>query len=222
VALFGIHTLYDWDWDIPGVTLPALVTAGVLAGGAARRSSAASVSARRLRAPAVDSGRVIRGLALSAITATLAVFAFSGVVPSVAASRASSALVAASTATGPALEHDLATAQSATRLDPLSDAGLLTASTIATRLGEIDASRDDLIAAVKRDPTDAAAWEALAFAEDKLGDRADAIKAVQRVAALDPMGKETRNLQGLVTFENTPPSDSATAQPAPLPNHGPD
>ena len=36
-VIYAIHALYDWDWDIPAVTLPALVVLGVLAGVAGRQ-----------------------------------------------------------------------------------------------------------------------------------------------------------------------------------------
>jgi O-Antigen ligase len=209
VVAYAIHTFYDWDWDIPGVTFPALVLVGVLVGSCAIR-----------RGPALVVGRGVSQtagvLALSGITALLCAYALSGVVPSVAASKANSALVAASSSSRSALEHAEATARAATRLDPLSDAGLLTSETIALHLGNIAQARTDLLGAIKRDPTDSQAWQQLAFVELDLRDLEDAVTAVQRVAALDPMGRATQNL--LRTFESlrAPPSDSATRGPTPI------
>jgi hypothetical protein len=42
---YGIHSLYDWDWDIPAVTFPALLLLGVLCGGRRRPAPATRVGA---------------------------------------------------------------------------------------------------------------------------------------------------------------------------------
>lgn len=210
VVTYAVHTFYDWDWDIPGVTLPALMFAGVLAGSYGRRLAPASPAPSRVSYGA-------RTVVLGAITALLAAFALSGVVPSVAASRASSALVAAASSSRPALEHAQATAQSATRLDPLSDAGLLASATIALHLGQPERARAYLLDAVKREPADVQAWQQLVFVEILLGDAPNAFAAIQRVASLDPMGRETTALLRETELRTAPPTRSATRRPSPVP-----
>ncbi len=211
VVTYAVHTFYDWDWDIPGVSLPALVLAGVLAG-----------SCRRRPAPAPDgppgiTGPTARAIALGGITAVLCAFALSGAVPSIAASRAASALVAASGSQRSTLTHAQATAESATRLDPLSDAGLLASATISLHLGSPARARTDLLQAIKREPDDVQAWQQLAVTELLLRDLPNALVSTQRVAALDPMGRTTRTLVRELEVLRAPPNGSATRRPSPVP-----
>lgn len=181
---YAVHALYDWDWDIPGVTLPALLFLGVLAGSAraGRQPAAATRSPTRWRSGAA--------LTLSAIC--LAAFALSAVIPRLAAGRAGNALLEA--ASGTRLSHALADALAANRLDPVSDRGLLAAATIEVRLGHNERARRYLLAAVQRQPTDGAAWERLAFEDLVLHDRPDAAVAAHRALALDPHGASARSI----------------------------
>jgi hypothetical protein len=213
VVTYAVHTFYDWDWDIPGVTFPALVFAGVLAGSLVGGGS---------RTPWVGpgGGSVLRASALGAVTAVLCAFALSGVVPSVAASDASSALVAASSSSRSALQHAEATAESATRLDPLSDAGLLASATIALHLGRPEQARTYLLDAIKRDPEDVQAWQQLALTELLLRNAPNAFSAIERVAALDPRAQATSSLLNEADLIMAPPVGSATRRPSPAPVNG--
>ncbi len=55
---FCVHALYDWDWDIPAVTLPALIALGVLGAGASARPRADAE--RRSRRGAASAARACR------------------------------------------------------------------------------------------------------------------------------------------------------------------
>jgi predicted Zn-dependent protease len=121
-------------------------------------------------------------------TICLAAFAASVVVPRVAAADAAHALVEASTGTPAALNQAFADARRATRLDPLSDAGLRATATIAVHRGDLSAARTALLAAVRRQPSDEQAWQELALTDLARGDRAEATAAARRVAAIDPRG----------------------------------
>ena len=136
-AAFCVHALYDWDWDIPAVTMPALIALGALGASAPARARAAPWPGERARA------RVARSRAAAGAVAVicLAAFAASVIVPRVAAADAARALVEASTGTPAALERALADARRATHLDPLSDAGLRAAATIAVHRGDLTAAR---------------------------------------------------------------------------------
>src|SRR5207302_2826662 len=81
---YGVHSLYDWDWNIPAVTLPAFLFMGVLCG--ARRGASAPGITPRPSATA-------RVLALGSLALWLCAFALSAALPSWAASKATSALV---------------------------------------------------------------------------------------------------------------------------------
>ncbi len=112
-VMYLVHCLYDWDWDIPAITLPALLFLGVLV---------ASPEPVR-RAVASASGRGARAVALMALTLCACVFALSAALPSLAASKASRALVEAS-GSASEVKDAQSTAQLASRLDPLSRRGL--------------------------------------------------------------------------------------------------
>ncbi len=205
-----MHSLYDWDWDIPALTVPALASLGVVIGGAQRRPG------RRAIEPAGAEARVGgRGPPpVRAAAACLAMFAGSVVVPRLAASRAQHALLAASEAPRPGHSAALAEALGAGRLDPLSDAGLRAASTIALSPGRARAGRAGCsLAAVQRDPTDGQAWQQLALAYQLLGDPREALAAARRALALDPRGPARRRRPSERCSALTPPASSATAAP---------
>jgi hypothetical protein len=203
---FAIHCLFDWDWDIPGVTLPALLCLGVLAGSAAWKPGAP----QRPRP---------RPLWLVVLSAALCVGAISAAIPSLAATRARSALVAAASASSPDLGGAAAAARLASQLDPLSDAGPLAASTIALHEGERQRARRDLLDAINRQPSDPQAWAELSYVETALGDLRDGRRASQRARQLDPLGAATSSLAGAFSANGSitaaPPADSATASPTP-------
>ncbi len=202
-VMFLVHCLYDWDWDIPAVTLPALVFLGVLCGSCGR-------------AVPLRSGAALRGFGLAALALGICVVVISDVLPSLAASKASAAIVGAA-GSASSVQDAEATAVLASRLDPLSDAGLLAEATIAARRGERRRVRSLLISATRRDPTDSRAWWQLAFAEFYLGDTRAVAVAATRAVSLDPLGTNTSQPTPSggrsVTARNGPPSESATAQP---------
>ncbi len=202
-----VHSFYDWDWDIPAVTLPALLFLGVLAG--ARGRSSAS------RAPLP-----IRGLLLAGLTLWLCVFAASSVLPSLAASKAAGAVVAAASTSPSQLQHAQAGAELASQLDPLSDAGLRVQATIAVNRGQRGQAIQYLLSALRRDPSDRAAWESLAFIEFDNRQFAAARLAAGRALELDPRGNGARalvrSINATLNLDNSPPGDSPTARPLKL------
>jgi hypothetical protein len=218
IVIYAVHALYDWDWDIPGVTLPVLVFIGVLLG-ADQRRPARSVQGRpadgtsppALAAP----GGGARAVTLVAVAGALCATALSGVVPSLAAGRASAALLAASDPSGSALKQARSDAAEATRLDPLSDAGLLASATISIRSAHYEQARGYLLQAVKRDPNDSQAWQRLATMEFELGSTAGTFHVIEHLLALDPNGPEVKALPRQAELLLTPPSDSATSRASP-------
>jgi hypothetical protein len=202
-ATYAVHALYDWDWAIPGVTLPALVFLGVLVGSAAR-----SDAPRRM--PTFG-----RGLALAGVTLTLCVIAFSGVLPSLAASRAGAALVTAAQGSGAALSSAESEARQASSFDPLSDQGLLVQATIATKRDQLVAARSYLVQAIGREPTDSNAWEQLATLERLLGNSGAELAAAQRALSLNPLNSVARNIADRAQVSLTPAAASPTSGTTP-------
>jgi hypothetical protein len=209
---YTVHAFYDWDWDIPGVTLPALVFLGVLAGSARNRQGPRTLP---LRFP----GQGVRALSLGALTLWLCVFAVSATLPSLAATKASSAIVSASGTSPADLQRAQDQAALASRLDPLSDAGLKAEATIAVHGGQLGRSRAYLLDAVRRDPTDPQAWSGLALVDFSLHDVRAGTLAAAHVFALDPRGKLggglARSFSQYANLLETPPKDSAAATPLP-------
>ena len=207
-----VHGIVDWDWDIPGVTLPALVLLAV----AAARPSSPRQPPVRARAPARRSPLLAR-LALAGLTLGLAAVSASAILPYLSQSKATDALTQAAAATTPAaLQHAAATADLAARLNPLDSAPLIDAGIIADRRGLPIVERAYLLRAVDRSPYDAAPWIRLAYVATELGDRPGLLAAADRALALDPIG--TPSLGLAITSEAfiALPQDSATATGTPL------
>jgi O-antigen ligase len=227
---YGVHACYDWDSDIPGVTLPVLVFLGALAGSAGKATAARRASRLQSMAhlptalPARGRGSLSPGLRMAAIvltTVAMCAFALSVVLPSLAAEKASSAELAVGPGTPAALRQADKEAVLATRLDPLSDAGLLAEATVASRRQQIAAARALDIRALARDPSDTNAWEALAFVE-VLGNRLGAgIQAAQRILELDPKGPASVSyavgVAQAATVQEALPEDAPTDIPTPPP-----
>jgi hypothetical protein len=213
---YAVHELYDWDWNIPGLTLPALMFLGTLGGSLGRtRSPGTSVTPPAgVRHPWAAHPNLARGLGVAVSVLCLAAFAVSVVVPRLASTKASQALTAAA-----ASPHDLrpalASALDASNLDPLSDAGLRAASTIAVRLGRPADARRFLLEAVQREPSDGQAWQQLAFEDFATGSDREALAAAQRARALDPRGPNGAELAQGALLTLARPADSAAAVATP-------
>jgi hypothetical protein len=224
---YAVHALYDWDWDIPGVTLPALAFLGVLAGARAVRtgSAADAISAAAVPLPEnrlvtislAGPGPGARVIAVAAISLLMCLYGGSAALPSFASSGAASALVGAGSSSPARLRHALATAEFASSLDPLSDDGLKAAATIALHTGDLRAARRYLLEAVHRDPSDVSAWQQLANLEELAGDHRGLQVAARRVLALDPRGGASRTIAQTAVAALTPPGESGTATGTPLP-----
>lgn len=188
-AAYFVHFLYDWDWDIPAVTLPALLFLGVLAGaGRAGLPYRGEVVRRPLSLGT-------RALAVTGATLWLCLFVVSASLPSLAASDSATALIEASRTSPAALVAAEADARRANALDPLSDTGLRAQASIALHRGELPLARYYLERAVGREPSDELAWNELAGVNAVLGNRAQAGQAARRVIALDRYGSTARALR---------------------------
>jgi hypothetical protein len=208
---WAVHAGYDWDWDIPAVTLPAMLLMGVLAGAAAPRRGPAPWT--------TTAGAPARLGALALLTLGLCVYALSATLPSLAASDAGDALVTAAGSSPSATQDAAHEAALASRLDPLSDAGPRAQASLALRTGQMGRAQGYLLEAVRREPDDAGAWTSLAYVSLRLGDKTLGQHAAERALALDPRGQATRGLIADVfsteDLLSTPPQDSATGRPLP-------
>jgi hypothetical protein len=205
---YGVHCLYDWDWNIPALSLPAFLFLGVTAA-RFRSGSEGAGPGSALSWP----GGSARGLALAALTVCLCVFGLSVELPQLAADKASAALVSASSSSASTIRDAQAQAALASRLDPLSDAGLVAEATIAVRRSQPALARVNMLAAVERNPSDQKAWEILAQVDLRLGSR-QWLVAVQRAIDLDPKGHFAQTIVAQ-QLGRAPASSSATRFPTP-------
>ena len=224
-----VHGFYDWDWNIPGVTLPALLFLGVLA--ARPGGEAVVVSEDPARAFTSSRGRPFgaaavadgsspgaRRVALAGATLLLSLLTLSALLPGWSENRTSDAQVLADRATdAQGLERAAADAELASRLNPFAVRSLYASSAIAlARERPLDARRF-LLQAARRQPENAAVWVRLAGVAFELADRDGARRAALRALELDPRSRSTRDLVAGLSSELTPVNGSATAVGTPLP-----
>src|SRR5207247_1503281 len=141
-----VHGLYDWDWDIPGVTVPALVFLGLLAA----RPGAEGVLARRA-APfgqPEPEGQLLRIAALAALAGVLCAFIVSAVLPAWSDSQTSAAAEATGGKATPAqLQAGAAKAELAAKLNPLAVEPLFVSAAIAQGRGRLLDARNFILEA---------------------------------------------------------------------------
>src|SRR5205085_6811967 len=143
--MFGLHSLIDWTWFIPGDAVPALVCAGWLAGRGPLRAPIGRVARRRkpTRSPAA-------ALAVTAITA-LTLFAIWVIVQPLRSSEAYGAALGAATRGQTAAA--LTDAREAAADNPMSVDPLFLLSAIYADLGDHGVARSELIEATSIQPS---------------------------------------------------------------------
>ncbi|HWC28143.1 MAG TPA: O-antigen ligase family protein [Solirubrobacteraceae bacterium] len=213
VALFAgavawfVHWLVDWDWDIPGVTVPALIFLGVLVAApwAPRSGPPVFRSATGARAAALALACVVAGLVI-----------VSAALPMIADQKASSAQAVSRDAGAEELEDAAADAALAARLDPTAVRPLLAAAAIAEGRDRLLEARRFLLEAVDRQPYSTVAWQRLLELALRTADRPGARAAARRLLELDPIGTPTRVLNARLVLFEVPASGSPTATGTPL------
>ena len=205
---WGVHSGFEWNWDIPAVTMPMLLCLGVLA---ARPpgSSAGPVRAR---------GAALAGVALAAVC-----FAVSAALPAIAATQTTAALAAVGRddVSEGQLEDAASQADLAARLNPLAADPLVAAADIAERRKRLEEARAYLLQAVRREPYDSDAWVNLIRAEFLRGDRAGTRRTSVEALALDPIGAQAIGLAYRARQNSVLPGESGSATGSPLPTQVP-
>jgi hypothetical protein len=199
-----VHIWIDWDWDIPGVTLPVLVFFGVLA-----------ARPRGLPGPALpplrDSALPARAAALALAGLFAAVIAVSAVIPSLATDHTRQARAALAAGDLIRAGRD---AEIARRLNPLAVEPVLVAAQAAQRRGRYQRAADLLAEAVHRQPESPTAWFRIAALEYQRGDYAKMDIAARRTQELDPLAFTPR-LVFYLARDLGPGSATATGTPLP-------
>ena len=208
------HCFYDWDWDIPAVTLPMLLAVGV----------AVALPGRPTAREVLDPAPGLRALGFGLAVAALIAAALSAALPALSALRTEDVKVrtGAAKATDAQLADAAADAEVAASLNPLAIEPLLVAASIAERRGRIDLARDALVRAIERQPEDVSAWVRLARLDALIRlDREGGRRATLRALELDPINPGTLALAQLAQRGSVPPNESATATGSPLPKQIP-
>jgi hypothetical protein len=206
-----VHLFYDWDWDMPGVTLPALVFLGVLcARGATWRREPVTPAGLGPGAPA-------RAAILAGTTLLLAAVAVSAALPSWAQTKTEDALSSVERRGSPdQLRRAQADADLASRVDPVSYEPLLAAASLADRRGRSAQAREYLMDAIRRAPDSVVVWLAVARFEMARGDLANVREALRHVLVLDPRNRTAPIVLGFEQLSTVRPAESATATGTPL------
>ena len=191
VALFAgacawlLHGFVDFDWDIPGVTIPALAVPR-----RARRGTGAPRGPHAAAAPLGSGSAAVapRAAALALACVVLGLVIVSAWLPQWADSKANSALAISTDAKEPELRKASATAQTGSRLDPTAVRSLLAAADLAQNRGRLLDARRYLLQAVDRQPYNLTAWRRILLLALDTADRRGANAAAQRLLELDPIG----------------------------------
>lgn len=159
---FLAHAAVDWDWQMPAVTIAALLC------GACMLAENSAWSARRRRAAR---SFALVGAALVAVVAG-------------AAGIGTRALAAAEAAAGRSPASAVRTAEVAAAWQPWSAEPRRLLAELDAAAGDTAAARRALEAALRRDPGDVAAW----FDLVRIGSPVQQRRALERLAQLDPLG----------------------------------
>jgi hypothetical protein len=201
-AAWAVHSLVDWDWEIPAVTIPALIAVCV---------AAAPLGGARSRPPQRGAPALLA--AASALAAVL--LAASAALPSLAETKRVQALREAADGN---LHGAASKAELAHKLNPLSVEPLFTQVAVA-RLRNQNAEAGSLLAeATRLQPDNFETWQRLSQFEFLQGDYRGAAAALRREADDNPLAFQPRPNAGDLLYPlEVPPQRSPTAFGTPPP-----
>jgi hypothetical protein len=204
VVTYGVSSLIDWTWFVPGVTVPALVCAGWLAGRGPLSASAPAreprttareprTTAREPRTPAREPrtgarlplGRVAAATGILAATLIAAWFVWQ---PLHSSDQVTAAINAITRGDAPAA---LAAARGAASSDPVSVDPLWELSAIYSAIGNQAASRAELVKATDVQPSNAETWQQLGSYDLQAHHPELAMPELQRALRLDRTSQVT-------------------------------
>jgi hypothetical protein len=178
VVTFGVHSLIDWTWFVPGDAVAALACAGWLVGRGPLTRPAGRLPHRRalLRSPAA-----IIALAATAVVTLGTIWVIAQPLRS---SDADSAAIAAALNGNAGVA--LSDAQTAAAEDPVSVEPLFLLSRLYASLHDSTAARHELNVAVSRQPANPQVWEQLGCYELSQHRFPTGLRELHRALALEP------------------------------------
>ena len=210
---WAVHSLVDWDWEIPAVTIPALIAIAVAAAPAPTREIAPLAARRRAKGRRPVSWGSTSIAVASAVAAVL--FVASAAFPSLSETKRVDSLSAAGAGS---LRDGASDADLAQKLDPLSVEPLFAAAGIAQSQGHDRQAGELLVKATDLQPDNFETWQRLAQFELTVDDYDAAARAIRRQAEADPLAFQARpNLADLLYPLRVPPEESPTAFGTPPP-----
>jgi O-antigen ligase len=183
VVTFGVHSLVDWTWYVPGDACVALLCAGWLAGRGPLAGRGLLAAEERAEEHAMRPRLTpMRGLVAAAVIVGVLLAAWVQWQPLRSADASNDAL--ALLPTNPAAARTQA--QKAVARDPLSAQALFTLSTVEQHTGETAQARATLQRAVRLQPSNPQTWVALGEYDLQVGDAPEALKALRAAVYLNP------------------------------------
>jgi hypothetical protein len=153
VVAFGVHSLIDWTWFIPGTAVPALACAGWLVGRGPLSRPVGRRDAMRRLARAPGAAALVASVIVIALVASWVI---------VQPLRSSDSYYAAVSAAGAGhAAAALADGRAAAVDDPVSIDPLFLLSQIYAALGQHAAARSELVQATSRQPSNPQTWQQL-------------------------------------------------------------
>jgi O-Antigen ligase len=197
-AAWAVHSLYDWDWEVPAVTLPALIAAAVAA-------------APRPAGPPARPSAFRAALAGAAATLAAGALIVSAALPSLSEGRRLDALEQASGAGG--LERAAEDAESAEGLNPFSVDPRFTVASLARLRGRPPEELRALLEAARTQPDNWEPWRQLVVAYTYYGFARRNADALEQWTRMDPLlfRDNGRTLAAQIFTGRYPPFASPTA-----------
>ena len=180
---WGVHMWFDWDSDIPGVTLPLLIFLGVLAARPPGTADAVDAVPPQddVRAPAGP-----RGAGLLAGALILAALATSAYLPWLADDKAAEATLLGAVSEEDALEEAAKRADEAMQLNPLSIDPVAAAIAVAQKRGRLEEVAELVEETADRQPQNPDVWLRAYAVQQSIDDAPARIASLRRLLELDP------------------------------------
>lgn len=204
VIVFGVHSLIDWTWFVPGNVVPALLCAGWLAGrgplteqiGLARQATMVDLRGPRRRnaLPAIGAAGAV------AVAGLAAAAAWTTWQPQRSVNASDAALVALESGH---VADARARVRQAREADGMSLAPLFTAATVELSAGNVAGARRNYEQAVRQQPSSPEAWLQLAQFELGRNRPRAALDALGPALYLDPRSPTVQRVYLLASRAET-------------------
>ena len=178
VLIFGLHSLIDWTWFIPGTAVLALVAAGWLAGRGPQEAPVGRLAARRQLSRSPAAAALVAAVLVALVTAAW------GIVQPLRSSDAYDSAVSELTHGHTAAA--LTDARQAQVSNPVSADPLWLLAVIHAGAGDHAAARHDLLKATSVQPSNPNTWQRLGCYDLGRGNAAAARAELARSLALAP------------------------------------